>query len=80
MKINIEQIYTIEVNGLKVKLTHEQARELYTELSKTFGDRITFSPNTGPNQWKGPYTAGDVMFGQQGNDMHMNCNIAKILK
>lgn len=71
MKIDIEQIYTIEVNGLKVKLTHEQARELYTELSKTFGDRITFSPNMGPLQWAIP---------QHGNDMHMNCNTDRILK
>lgn len=80
MKIEVVHTYKFEVNGVEVALDREQARELYNELVKEFGDRITFSPNTGPNQWAIPYTASDIMFGPQGNDMYMNCNADRILK
>ena len=40
MKIEVKSVYTFVVNGTTITLTGDQARELYYELQKTFGQTI----------------------------------------
>ena len=57
MKIEIKSVYTFEANGTTITLTGEQARELYYELQKTFGQTIPQQPLFRP--WVTP-TVGDI--------------------
>lgn len=55
--MEVKVIYTFEINDTTITLTGEQARELYNELQKTFGQTIPQQPLIRPRVTP---TVGDI--------------------
>jgi len=60
-KLKVSQITVRTENGTDITLTLDEAKELYEQLHKLFGEKVTYIPNPIPivapnNPWQIPYT------------------------